>query len=72
MNVVHHYFPGQIEAALMDAARVVERDARALPIFERLDAELLKVEALQGLRDIDDPITKARELVRIRKQSAGK
>jgi hypothetical protein len=72
MNVVHEILVSQIEDALLSAARLVERDARALPIFERLDAELRKTEALIGLRSIDDPISKAREMARIRKQSAGK
>lgn len=70
MNVVHENLVGQIKAALRDVARIVERDARAIPIFERLDAELRDAEALMGLRAIDDPIKKAREISRIRKQSA--
>ncbi len=52
----------RLERAHLIAARVVAQDAAALPIFERLDAELAAAKAEIAARKMDDPIARARAL----------
>ncbi|MFT4013017.1 MAG: hypothetical protein QM682_06370 [Paracoccus sp. (in: a-proteobacteria)] len=56
-----------IERAHLIVARVVEIDPSALPIFERLDAELAAAQAVDAARHLDDPIALARALAQARK-----
>ncbi|MFJ1291657.1 hypothetical protein ACEPPZ_06135 [Paracoccus yeei] len=56
-----------IERAHLIAARLVAQDAAALPIFERLDAELLSAQAEIAARRMDDPVARARALAQARK-----
>lgn len=69
MNTVNPDLVGELERALETAALIVERDAAALPIFERIDRELTAVRAELRLREINDPVTRARELSRLRKEA---
>lgn len=59
----------RIERAHLIAARLVAQDAAALPIFERLDAELLSAQAEIAARRMDDPVARARALAQARKAS---
>lgn len=58
-----------LERALGIMAEVVARDLAALPIFERIDREWRAARETVALRDRDDPIEKARALVRLRKEA---
>lgn len=69
MNTVNPDLVGDLERALETAAQIVERDPAALPIFERIDRELTAVRAELKLREINDPVTRARELSRLRKEA---
>ncbi|UFM64200.1 hypothetical protein LOS78_01635 [Paracoccus sp. MA] len=60
-------FIADLERAHLILARVVEQDIAALPIFERLDAELLAARADLAARRMDDPIARARALAQARK-----
>lgn len=60
-------FIADLEQAHLILARVVELDIAALPIFERLDAELMAARAEQEARRMDDPIARARALAQARK-----
>lgn len=60
-------FIADLERAHLILARVVEQDISALPIFERLDAELLAARAEMAARRMDDPIARARALAQARK-----
>ncbi len=57
------------ERALGIMAEVVARDLAALPIFERIDREWRAARETVALRDRDDPVEKARALVRLRKEA---
>lgn len=57
----------RIERAHLIVARIVAIDPAALPIFERLDAELMAARAEQEARRMDDPIARARALAQARK-----
>lgn len=59
----------RIERAHLIAARLVAQDAAVLPIFERLDAELLSARAEIAARRMDDPIERARALAQAQKAS---
>ena len=58
-----------LERALGIMAEVVARDLAALPIFERIDREWRAARETVALRDRDDPVEKARALVRLRKEA---
>ncbi|SIQ39134.1 hypothetical protein SAMN05421641_10768 [Paracoccus thiocyanatus] len=60
-------FMADLERAHLILARVVEQDIAALPIFERLDAELLAARAEMAARRMDDPRARARALAQARK-----
>ncbi|GEM_PF-4237689 len=62
-------FLARLERAHLTAARVVALDAAALPIFERLDAEVAAARAEVAARRMDDPIARARALAQARKAS---
>lgn len=57
----------QIERNHLIVARVVAIDPAALPIFERLDAELAAARAEVAARRMGDPIARARALAQARK-----
>lgn len=57
----------RIERAHLIAARIVAIDAAALPIFERMEAELAAANAEVEARRLDDPIARARALAQARK-----
>ena len=60
-------FLGQIKRAHLIVARIVAIDPAALPIFERLEAELAAANADAEARRLDDPIARARALAKARK-----
>ncbi|MDK8871612.1 hypothetical protein [Paracoccus sp. SSJ] len=62
-------FAARLERAHLIAARVVVQDAAALPIFERLDAELQAARAALTARKLNNPVAYARALVHARKAS---
>lgn len=57
----------RIERAHLIAARIVAINPAALPIFERVDAELAAAYAEVEARRLDDPIACARALAKARK-----
>ena len=57
----------RLERALLIAARAVAHNPAAIPIFERVDAEITAARAEIEARRINDPIAKARALAMARK-----
>jgi hypothetical protein len=57
----------RLERALGIAARVVAIEPGALPIFERLDAELTAERAALDVRRMEDPVAKARAMLQMKK-----
>lgn len=73
MTVAHLSSPSlleQLEEALVIMAEVVGFDPRALVIFERIDREHAAIQTTVSLRAEDDPVAKARALVRLRKEAS--
>lgn len=66
MNLVNPDLIEVLERALAIAAEVALRDPEKLPIFDRIDRELQAARAQLALRDINDPISRARELLKIK------
>ena len=60
-------FLADLEQAHLIVARVVQQDIAALPVFERLDTELLAARAEQAAWRLDDPIARARALAQAKK-----
>lgn len=61
-------FVARLERALMIAARAVDHDAQALPIFERIDRELEAARLMVAAREMDSPVERARALLKGRIQ----
>ncbi|KGJ01723.1 hypothetical protein SAMN04487972_1191 [Paracoccus halophilus] len=59
----------RLERAHLIAARIVALDPAALPVFERLDAEMAAAKAEVEARRLNDPIARARALAQLRKAS---
>ncbi|WP_374633017.1 hypothetical protein [Paracoccus sp. (in: a-proteobacteria)] len=57
----------RLERAHLIAARAVAANSAALPVFERLDAELAVARADIEARRLADPIARARALAQARK-----
>lgn len=59
----------RLERAVMIAARVVEREPTALPIFARLDRELSSARLVATAARTKDPIAHARALLKAHEAS---
>lgn len=59
----------RLERALLIVARVVERDAAALPVFDRLDRELAASRLVASAARTGDPVSHARALLKARQAS---
>lgn len=64
-HAVSPAFIARLESGLMIAARAVEHDIAALPIFERVDAELQAARAHIEVRAMDCPVERARALLKV-------
>lgn len=53
----------RLERALLSAARAVDHDPEALPIFERIDRELKAARMIEAARKIDSPVERARAML---------
>lgn len=57
-----------LERCVEITALVAARDEAALQIFARVDRELRQARSIQALVKINDPIKRAREMLRIRRE----
>lgn len=62
-HLVNPSFVARLERALITAARAVDHDPAALPIFERIDRELEAARTLMMARKEPSPVERARALL---------
>lgn len=67
-NIISETHIDRLGRAVLKLARIIEQDARALPIFERLDAEFTAAQAMLKVSKVADPIAKARAMAKLKRE----